>query len=426
MPGRLPVLGHMPAIARDALGTLSRGAERCGELFWIDMGFGSNILLTLHEDGLQLFKNRYGDSSHVGELVDFLHGTMLTIDGKEHRRVRGASSAPFTPAGLTQARVGEIVAEVLQRRLPAWGSKQTLPVLAQTKEIALDVIFQVMGIEPSRLPQWTHHYEEYLLSAINIPIDLPGFPKRRARKARAWLTANIAEIIEGARKRGDRDSLVGAMAHGKDEEGQRLSDEELFANLLLLGFAGHETTASTMAWMMLHLAHDAAVWERLCDEANSFDAVPRSFKELVATAPIAEAIFRESLRLYPPVNIDSRRTHTEFEFLGHTIPVGTIAGCSILHISRNPDRYPEPETWKPERWLSLGHKPSQIENCQFGGGPHFCLGYHMALLEGTMFIVEAARQLSAQGLRPRPRGDIPKPRYIPLTRPPGRVSVDLS
>ena len=83
------------------------------------------------------------------------------------------------------------------------------------------------------------------------------------------------------------------------------------------------------------------------------------------------------------------------------------------------------EDVQPERWLGLDHKPTPLENCQFGGGAHFCLGYHMALLEGTMFLVQAARTLAAAGRRPQLVGDLPRANYVPLIQPPRKAQLDL-
>lgn len=236
----------------------------------------------------------------------------------------------------------------------------------------------------------------------------------------------MRKIIADARERGDQDSIVGVFAHGRDEEGRGMSEQELLDNLLILGFAGHETTASTMAWSMLHLAKSPQHWDRLCEEVSSLSEVPLDYVELTRLTPFAAGVFRESLRLYPPVALDSRMTKSPFELAGYQITPGTHVGTSFVLLSRDPARYEQPDEWKPERWLSLDHKPTPIENCQFGGGAHFCLGYHMALLEGTMFLVHAARCLSAWGKRPVFEGPLPPAVYLPLTHPPASAKLGLA
>ncbi|MCA9659771.1 MAG: cytochrome P450 [Myxococcales bacterium] len=422
---RWPVIGHLPALARDSLGFLRQARRLHGPAFWIDMGFGNRIFVLAEEDGFEVFRHRAFDSSHMGAGSVLLGRSMLTVDGKEHRRVRGVSSPAFTPGGLSRARVGELITETIMRQLDTWRGRDRICAVAETKAVALDVIFRVMGIEVTELAEWGRWYNELILGGITSPKSIPGSPAWRAMRARRWLEKRVRGIITRARASDDRDSVVGTMVHGRDEEGAGMSEAELIDNLLILALAGHETTASTLAWSMIHLAGSPASWDRLVAEAAAMDEVPTDWSTLAERVPYALGVFRESLRLYPPVHVDSRHAHESLEFCGYAIPEDTIVGTSILLMSRDPARYPDPDAWRPERWLRLDRKPTPLENCQFGGGAHFCLGYHMALLEGTLFLVHAAREVAAAGRRPALLGAIPKPRYIPLTRPPAKVEIGL-
>jgi cytochrome P450 len=425
VPGRWPLLGHTLAVRRDALNLLRQSKERLGPVYWLDMGFGHRVFMIVDETGFSVFRSKDADSSHLAEMELFLGRSMLTVDGADHRRMRMASAPAFTPAGLSRARVGQLIAETLERHVGAWQGRDRVELLRDTKAIALDVIFRMMAIDVGDLPEWSRWYSEFMYSALNIPLMFPGSPAWRGRRARRWLEARMRQIIADVRERGDQDSIIGVLVHGRDEQGQGMSEQELLDNLLILGFAGHETTASTMAWSMLHLASSPKDWDRLCEEVAKLGEVPLDYAELTRLTPFAVGVFRESLRLYPPVAIDSRRAHTSFEIAGYRVEPGIHVGTSFLLLSRDVDRYPEPDQWRPERWLDQAHKPTPIENCQFGGGAHFCLGYHMALLEGTMFLVHAARCLAAWGKRPVLAAPLPSALYLPLTHPPAATQLRL-
>lgn len=422
---QLPLLGHMLGLRLDALRLLRRAQDQLGPIFWVNLGFGSEVLLCVDERGFEVFRDRRLDSSHLADFGRFLGHSMLVVDGADHKRMRGVSSKAFTPGGLTRARVGEIIAETVARRVESWRGRDRVAIVEDTKTLALEVIFRVMGIEVRALPAWSHWFSEFTLGALNFPVMLPGLPAWRAQKGRDWLEAKIRKIVADARAREDRESIVGVMVHGRDEAGEGMSEQELVDNLLVLGFAGHETTASTMAWSMLMLGRSPRRWDRLRDEVAALPEVPTDYASLAQLAPFAVAVFRESLRLNPPVTIDTRQAREVLEFGGYRIEPGTVVGASLLHISRDPARYPQPDAWRPERWLDLGHRPTPIENCQFGGGAHFCLGYHMALLEGTIFLVHAARTLAAWGRRPHLHGAMPKPVHLPLTQPPAGAELAL-
>ena len=187
-------------------------------------------------------------------------------------------------------------------------------------------------------------------------------------------------------------------------------------NIRLLVLAGHETSASTMAWMVIMMAQRPEVWDRVCAEAVAAGGIPRSPKEL-RSFPYAEAVFRETLRLHPPVASDSRRALVDFELAGRTVQAGDNVTISIMHLSRDPSTYERPDEFVPERWLGRAEAVSAIELVQFGGGPHFCLGYHLAWMEIVQFAVGIALAMRGRNLRPRIVGAPPKMRYVPLLHP---------
>jgi cytochrome P450 len=194
----------------------------------------------------------------------------------------------------------------------------------------------------------------------------------------------------------------------------------------VLVIAGHETTASVMAWAVLHLAEEPALWHRLVEESLQCERPPMSPDEL-SRFPLAEGLFREALRMHPPAMLDVREVIAPVELLGRTLAPGTIVALGIYGLLRNSVRYPDPDVFNPDRWVSASKRPGPLETAPFGGGPHFCLGYHMAWLEAVHFIVAFARALGSRGLCPKLEGDrLPWPIWFPVLRPPRAAAVRLS
>jgi cytochrome P450 len=301
----------------------------------------------------------------------------------------------------------------VERRVAAWVGRRDVRVLAETRELALEVMFRLVGVAESEIGAWRHQYEQLVLLFINLPVDLPGTPRRRGMAARRWIDERLRAMILRARGEGGR-GLLPALLQSRDEAGELLSDEEMVDNLRLIFLAGHETSASTMAWMVAHLSERPDVWQRLRAEALAAPDLPRSPKDL-RQFPYAEAVFRETLRLHPPVSQDARRAVADFELDGRTVPKGTQVAIPILTMSRDPERYPEPDAFRPERWLDRQEALSPLELVQFGGGPHFCLGYHLAWMEIVAFATALGRALPAGG--PRLQNGFPAPRYVPLHHP---------
>ncbi len=422
--GWLPLLGHVPRLLRD-LPAVLRSCERAGPLCWIDLVRGQTLLST-REEAFTVFRNRDTSSRNLENVAGELLGhSVLVIDGAPHRRTRSAMSAPFTPRGLNAARAGAIMREVVEPRVEQWAGQTEVALTEETREFAVDVIFRMMGIPSAELSAWRHQFEEFVLVGFPFGPDLPGFPHRRGKNAKRWIDGRLDRAIEQARQRPADADLVAAMVHGRDDEGRGLDRMELLDNLRILVFAGHETTASLMAWMTLELAKHPVYWHRAVEEALAADGPPTTSEELTRF-PFIESVFRETLRLHPPVPIDSRGTETEVELFGQRIPPGIVVGCSLYSLGRNPARYPEPDRFNPDRWATLGRKPGALETAQFGGGPHFCLGYHMAWLEAVQFGVVLARALGKRDLGPiLTTAELPRPVWFPLSRPPAGTRIRL-
>jgi cytochrome P450 len=422
-PGGFPLVGHMPVLATDTLGFLRYCAERVGPYFWLDLGFGKTQLMCLGQEAFAIFKNKHTTSTYLKAAIpEFIGESVIAQDGPVHHHMRTAMNGPFLPRGLTATGIGAVFAELIEQRVSTWPQQGELCILKETRELVLAAIFRLLGVAETELGEWRRQYERFMLLVVNLPIDFPGSPRRRGRKARSWLNDRLFGFIQTARAQPGAPGFLSALVHGRDEGGVALSDSELLDNLRLLVLAGHETSASTMAWMVVMLARHRDVWDSLCREACAADAVPCSPKEL-KRFPYAEAVFRETLRLYPPVVNDGRQSLVSFELGERTIPAGIQVAMSIMHLSRDKALYPDPDHFKPQRWLDKDEAISPIELAQFGGGPHFCLGYHLAWMEIVQFAVALARTLHPRALRPVLVGPPPVMRYLPLLHPAAAARV---
>jgi cytochrome P450 len=281
--------------------------------------------------------------------------------------------------------------------------------------LALDIIFRVMGVPPEDLGLWEQRYNTMLKSLPGPKWAIPGFPYHRALRARAWVDQRLQAFVERARSDPEMTGLVAELVRGRDDEGKSLSEQEILDNLRLMVFAGHETTASTIAWMASYAAIRPDVHDRLTTEALTVGGLPQTPKEM-ADFPYAEALFRECVRLHPPSPMTSRRITEPMVIDGYVIPESTVVGIPQWLFCRDPSLYNEPDRFDPERWLVEGRRLTPIETSAFGGGHHFCLGYHMARVEAVQFIVALMRVLHASGLRMAMRR-LPRERYFPILRP---------
>jgi cytochrome P450 family 117 subfamily A len=433
LSGAYPLIGHLPEMYRRFPAMCARGVAAHGPLFWIHGGPGARQLMYADARALEIFKHPSASSSFYQEGFSALLGnTLFAFDGDEHRRIRGVFAPSFTPAAIRRSDVMRIIDEVTAAGIARWVERGEVDPLVGARELALEIIFRLIGVPVEDLSEWRRHYTRFLLAGIPSTGRIRGPIYWWAKRARDWLDARLGAMVERLRAANDSSSLMGAMANSRDESGALLDPALIIPNLRILVFAGHETTASAMAWSALRLASSRALQERAIDEVgggggNGGGGNGDSLVELAADQArftFAEQQFREALRMYPSVHSAIRRIHDDIAVDGGTIPRGTLVNIPFVHLMRDEARFPDPDDYRPDRFRERP-KPGALETAMFGSGPHFCLGYHIAIAEGTLFNLHLARALARhrRRLRTTTDGPLPGPVYLPLSHPPRGLRV---
>ncbi|WP_105375015.1 cytochrome P450 [Neorhizobium huautlense] len=427
MPGAFPMVGHLPAIVSDLPRLLRRAERTLGSHFWLDFGPGGQLMTCLHPDALAVLRHKDVSSSLIAEITpEILGGTLVTLDGSAHRRARDGIKAAFLPRGLTEAGIGELFEPVIRARVQAWRERGEVTILPETGDLMLKLTFYLMGIPPQDLPVWHRKYRQLLQLIVAPPVDLPGTPLRRGRAARDWIDAQSRQFIRDARARSAGTGLINDMVSAFDRSEDALSDDVLVANVRLLLLAGHETTASTMAWMVIELARQPEVWDALVEEAQRVGTVPTRHADL-AQCPVAEALFRETLRLHPASSLLPRRATQELQLGQRRIPAGTSLGIPLLHFSTSALLHEAPDQFRLARWLQRMEPIRPVDMLQFGSGPHVCIGYHLVWLELVQFSIALALTMHKAGVRPRLLSHAEKGRrHFPTAQPSMKVRIGFS
>lgn len=426
LPGAFPVLGHIPAVYHRLPEVLRWARAEFGSLFWVTPGFGNWVVFCTGPEAPDIFRNKAFKSSHLEELAPAVAGgTMLSQDGPPHRHMRGALTRPFLPRGLAASGVGAAIAVTMSDLAARWVGQGSARVLPDAQEAALDIIFRMLGVATSDLSAWRVKYRALLLANLGSTARFPGSPASRAAAAKVWIDARMLAMIVEARQNPGGPGFLAALVAAQDDDGAALTDAELVDNLRLLVLGGHETISATMAWMTVTLAHQPELWDTLVAEAGSAAAIPTTPEEARAF-PFAEALFRETVRMHPPFSTITRIAAADVEIHGRRIPRDTMVAIDLWGASHDATTFPDPDTFQPSRWLGRGGPPSPIEIAQFGAGPHFCLGYHLAWLEVVELAVALAREGKRLGRRPRLRSkELPQSIFIPTEQPPAGTRVEF-
>jgi cytochrome P450 len=210
----------------------------------------------------------------------------------------------------------------------------------------------------------------------------------------------FAEIAERRQHPDEnRQDILSLMMAARDEDGQPMSDIELRDELLTLLFAGHETTATGLAWSLYWVHQQPEVYQKLMAELYSLapDADPMTIFKL----PYLTAVCQETLRIYPVGMLTFPRVAKRLtQIMGYSIKAGTGVVACIYLVHRHPEIYPEPEKFKPERFLT--RKFSPYEYLPFGGGVRQCIGLALAQFEMKLVLATILRSYELELAEKRP------------------------
>lgn len=278
------------------------------------------------------------------------------------------------------------------------GAGDVVDVAALTHAIGLDAVGRALF--STDLSDQAHD----LLAATSESADLvvrlgrsilpraewtPTRTNLRLRAARRRLDAGAAAIIAERRSRNAR--AGGTAHHGDDLLGLLLDsgmdDGEIRDELVTMVIAGHETVAAALAWTLMLLAEHPAAQQRVRDELHAHPG-PVPLVGHRDRLPWTRAAVDEALRLYPPAWAISRRSHRDDQLGGRPVPAGTLAIISPWLVHRRPDLWPEPEAFRPERFLDGTTRTGYLP---FGQGPRLCIGREFALGEMVVVLAELLR-----------------------------------
>lgn len=227
------------------------------------------------------------------------------------------------------------------------------------------------------------------------PYWLPTRRNRQAHRAIRELTEIIDRIIEQHRAaNADSGDLLSLLIQAQDEDGSRMTTQQLRDEALTLFLAGHETTASTLSWTWWLLAQNPRVEQKLHAELETaLDGRAPTLDDLTRLT-YTNHIISESLRLYPPAWAMARLAIEDHSLGGYPVPKGTGIAAVTWIVHRDPRWYPNPEEFLPERWeTDLLKAIPRFAYFPFGYGPRQCIGNSFALMEATLVLATIAQRL---------------------------------
>ena len=334
--------------------------------------------------------------------------SLANRNGADHRARRRVVGQLFSAAALRRyspavvAQVDALAAELRE-------STTSTPLVDRLRRFAFGVIAEVvLGLKGDDREALFSDFEIWTRALFSLPLAIPGTPFARALQARARLLARLRRVLTEARERaaaglplaGGLDLLSG----GLDEAGLPLDDDDLVEQLLLLLFAGYETTASSLSCLMAALLQHPQTLDWLEEELRQLPWPPAADQAVGAydgaAAPRLAAVVQEVMRLNPPVGGFFRRTTQDLVLDGVAVPAGRVVQVALAATNRYLPEAGEGSTptddleqFRPTRHLDGG---SGLSLLPFGGGERVCLGKALAELEIRLMAVGLLKQVRLQ------------------------------
>jgi cytochrome P450 len=350
------------------------------------------VVLSHPDDVRQVFT---GDPNvfHAGEgnaILRPLLGarSVLLLDGPEHMRERKTLLPPFH--GERMQTYGELIRGIAEAEVASWPVGEPIGVRPRMQALTLEIIMRaVFGTRDEQLRAQLSTLLDWMgdpLRLMLIVLAGPQLNERAMRRMRAPIDALLTAEITNRRAAPDvdeREDILSMLVSATDMDDATMRDE-----LLTLLMAGHETTATALAWALERLARHPTAWERLRTGDEDY----------------LDAVVKETLRLRPVVPAVLRLLKAPVTLAGHDLPAGVAVQPNILLMHTREDVYPDPFAFKPERFLE---SPAGTYTwIPFGGGVRRCLGASFALFEMKAVLralAETVETLAPIGASERPQ-----------------------
>jgi cytochrome P450 len=418
------LIGNLLDYARDPLDFMVRCSRDYGDIVRLRMA-GLPLYLLSHPDHAEyvLVKNNrnFIKSRYFRRELSFLGQGLLTGEGELWRRQRRLAQPAFHRRRV--GAYGEAMVSHAERMLATWRDGEIRDVHQEMRRLTLGIVAEVLfgagrekADEVGEVLGWMDRHANRLDEQGSAMVarfflgNLPTPTNLRFRKGIRRLDEIVYGLIRERRESGeDTGDLLSMLLRFQDDEGARMSDEQLRDEVITVLLAGHETTALALCWTWYLLSLDPEVeaklleelWEVLGDRAPTVEDLPR--------LSYAEMVIKESMRLYPPAWGVSREAIGECEIGGYRVPAGTQLLVVLWAMHRNPGYFQDPEAFDPVRWEGgLARRVPRYAYLPFAAGPRVCIGNAFAMTEAVLLLATIAKGFRLE-LVPGQRRVVPQP-----------------
>jgi cytochrome P450 len=393
---RSPLLG-----GEGALVNLPRMASRYGDVsFWRFLYVSTYFFA--HPDQIEsvLVTQHRSFTKGIGTRAnpELFGNGLLTSEGEFWLRQRRLSQPAFHRTRI--AAYADIMVREVERRLDGWRDGEEFDLHREMMETTLAIATRTLfGVDLGpKMPVVADALNEFILQNAGISVwrlflKLPTPSRRRFLRGVRALDEIVYGIIRERRASGIGDDLLSDMLRAQDEDGSFMTDRQLRDEVMTMLLAGHETTALALSWAWYLLAMHPEAQSTLHDELDRVLGRRPPAATDVSQLTYANNVIRETMRLFPPAWVMTRRAAEKVEIGGYVVPLGSNIIVSPWVTHRDARFFPNPEVFDPERWADERMQAiPKFAYFPFGGGPRACIGNNFALMEAAILLAAVAQR----------------------------------
>jgi len=404
-PGsRAPAAVQAVRYARDPLGFLAGQQRRYGDIFTVRFPFFGQIVYVTHPDLVKAVFTGAPSVFHAGEanatVLEPALGphSVLTLDDEPHMRQRKLLLPPFH--GERISRYEELITEMTRQEMESWPVGEPFALRPHTQRITLAVIMRaVFGVhDEGRLERFERLIDDFA-KRVGVITSFPmlrrnfgpGSPWPRFLRSREALDEFIYEEIRLRRAEPgheERDDVLSLLLSARDEDGEAMSDQELRDEMVTVLGAGHETTATGLAWAVERLVRNPTVLGKLRESL------------VAGEGEYLNATVKETLRARPVIVDVARKLKAPATIGGYELEADQFVLPAIAALHYRDDLFPEPEEFRPERFLE--GKTDNYAWIPFGGGVRRCIGAAFAEYEMRTILRQFVERAEMRPVNPAP------------------------
>lgn len=434
-PKALPLVGNLIEFRRDPTGFSLALAREYGDAAHFMLGRQHAVQIN-NPDWIRdvlVTRHREFRKAHALDFAEMVIGNgLVRSEGNFHRRQRRLIQPAFQQERLAAyaPAIVEAALAASQRWQPGGTIDMFQEMLRVTVSIAakalfsadLEADFEQVGRDLTVVFEYFH---KLIVPFARLASKLPTPSRRRFLAARGRLDELIYGLVRSRRASGEKcGDLLGMLLSAQDVEGDGLgmSDQQVRDEAMTMFVAGHETTATALAWTWYLLSEHPEVESELHAELDAVLAGRLPTFADVERLSYTRMVIAESMRLYPPVWAITRRTLSDYAFGDWRVPAGTTIGMSQYVMHRDPRYYPDPERFDPLRWTEEETaKRPKYSYFPFGGGPRLCIGERLAWMETVLILATLGQAWQAR----TPFGYLPRIQPLIALRPRGGLPMEL-